>query len=71
VPDDLERVVLRCLAKDPDERFPDALSLELALAHCRDAAGWDAHRAARWWRQIADDATATSREGPNSAQHLP
>ena len=28
VPEDLERVVLRCLAKDPSERFPDAESLD-------------------------------------------
>ena len=32
IPEDLERVVLRCLAKDPTERFPDAASLERALA---------------------------------------
>jgi eukaryotic-like serine/threonine-protein kinase len=27
VPEDLERAVLRCLAKAPAERFPDAQSL--------------------------------------------
>ena len=32
IPEDLERVVLRCLAKDPAERFPDAEGLERALA---------------------------------------
>ena len=31
VPEDLERVVLRCLAKDPSERFPDAQSLDRAM----------------------------------------
>ena len=35
IPEDLERVVLRCLAKDPAERFPDAESLEQALAEVR------------------------------------
>ncbi len=33
IPEDLERVVLRCLAKLPDDRFPDAKALEQALAH--------------------------------------
>ena len=34
VPTDLEAVVLRCLEKDPGRRFPDAGSLERALAGC-------------------------------------
>jgi serine/threonine protein kinase len=32
LPDDLQAVVLRCLAKNPADRFPDVQSLELALA---------------------------------------
>jgi eukaryotic-like serine/threonine-protein kinase len=51
VPGDLERVVLHCLAKHPSERFQDAESLEHALASCASAADWDAHQAARWWRE--------------------
>jgi tRNA A-37 threonylcarbamoyl transferase component Bud32 len=39
VPPDLEAVVLRCLEKDPAKRFPDADSLERALAGCACAAG--------------------------------
>jgi serine/threonine-protein kinase len=50
IPKDLERVVLRCLAKDPAERFPNAESLERALGACHCAAGWDQDRAVRWWR---------------------
>ena len=46
IPEDLERVVLRCLAKDPAERFPDAESLERALGECACAADWDQDRAA-------------------------
>ncbi len=52
VPEDLERVVLRCLAKAPAERFPDAASLERALVACDCADGWDQDRAARWWRNV-------------------
>ena len=50
IPDDLEHVVLRCSVKDAAERFPDADSLEQALAECACARDWDQDRAARWWR---------------------
>jgi eukaryotic-like serine/threonine-protein kinase len=50
VPEDLERVVLRCLAKEPAERFSDAEGLELALVACSCAEYWDRERAARWWQ---------------------
>lgn len=50
VPDDLERVVLRCLAKDAAERYQNAESLGRALAACSCTEDWDLDRAARWWR---------------------
>jgi serine/threonine-protein kinase len=50
VPEDLERVVLRCLAKDPAQRYPDAEGLERALCQCACAGDWNRDRAARWWR---------------------
>jgi serine/threonine-protein kinase len=50
IPEDLERVVLRCLAKSPDERFRDAEALEQALGACACAGDWDQGRAAQWWQ---------------------
>ena len=50
--DDLERVVLRCLAKAPEDRFPDAEELGNALAACTSAAGWDSRKAASWWAEF-------------------
>ncbi len=50
IPADLEQVVLRCLAKDPAGRFPDAAGLERALGECGCAGDWDPDRAAGWWR---------------------
>ncbi len=53
LPEDLERVVLRCLAEDPADRYPDAESLGKALASCVCAGEWDMHDAVVWWRQLA------------------
>jgi len=51
VPADLEAVILRCLAKRPQDRFQDADSLEQALSECAAANRWTQSRAARWWRE--------------------
>src|SRR5262249_30984221 len=40
VPADVQALVLRCLEKDPARRFPDAASLEQALAACACAGEW-------------------------------
>ena len=47
IPEDLEHVVLRCLAKDAADRFPDAGSLERALGECACAGDWDQDLASR------------------------
>jgi serine/threonine-protein kinase len=62
VPEDLQAVVLRCLEKDPNCRFPDADCLGKALAACRDAAGWDDEKAADWWK-AQPRAEASARDG--------
>jgi eukaryotic-like serine/threonine-protein kinase len=51
VPLDLQAVVLRCLEKDLTRRFPDAHSLEQALAACASADQWTQERAALWWHE--------------------
>jgi len=52
VPADLAAVVLRCLAKDPAARYPDAPSLDAALAACQAANAWTERDAAAWWRGL-------------------
>ena len=41
IPADLERVVLRCLAKKPADRFQTAVDLREALAACEAASRWN------------------------------
>ena len=51
VPEDLERVILLCLAKKRDERYRNVQNLGEALAACTSAADWDHKKADRWWAQ--------------------
>jgi serine/threonine-protein kinase len=69
VPDNLQRLILRCLEKDPDRRYQDAVSLEKALAACESVNPWTAERAEEWWRQHGDGtASPPSREVPENEQ---
>ena len=69
---DLERVVLLCLAKDAADRFPDAESLEKAMAEADCVKDWDRDRAAEWWK-AADRAHVQGRDSrfPTAHRVLP
>ncbi len=51
--------MLRCLAKEPADRYPDAEALGQALAACAAAREWDARQAALWWQGV-EQAARTS-----------
>jgi serine/threonine-protein kinase len=60
VPADLCGVVMRCLAKEPRERYADVKELEAALAGCECAGEWDEDRAAAWWKENGAAPAATA-----------
>lgn len=54
VPAELESIVLKCLAKSPEDRFASAADLEAALAECAVDHAWTSADAERWWHETAD-----------------
>jgi len=51
IPEDLEQIVLRCLAKTPADRYPSAEALGEALSQCSAANQWTQADARRWWEE--------------------
>jgi len=50
VPVELERLLMRCLAKDPAERPQSAAEMRRLLESCPGAGTWTEARAEEWWR---------------------
>ncbi len=68
VPQELDELVLSCLAKNPNDRPSNALELGERLTEIRYEQHWDNRQAQLWWNanlplddQVADDATQHSR----------
>lgn len=53
-PEDVRAVVLRCLEKDPKDRFESAAAVSAALHQCGAAHGWNADEARSWWQTQID-----------------
>lgn len=67
VPAELERVVLACLAKSPDQRPASATALAEALDAALERAGiarWTGADAESWWTALAEQARGRARAAP-------
>ena len=53
VPETLSRLILRCLSKDPTDRFQSAQALRTALEDC-GVAPWTEQDAQRWWDERSE-----------------
>jgi serine/threonine protein kinase len=62
LPDELERVISSCLAKEPDERPKDArvLAAQLRAIVIPDEHAWTEARAQRWWQSYRPPAAVPS-----------
>ena len=61
VPADLERVVMKCLAKNAADRYQTIEELDRALAACADASRWSGLDASTWWSSLPVTTTARRR----------
>ena len=66
IPTDFEAVIMRCLAKRPEDRFQSVRDLGLALDACKASRSWTQARAKQWWQQ-ADGVGQTIVESDPSA----
>ena len=49
IPEDLSNIIMRCLEKEPDQRYQSVLELQAALEASSVAHDWNEELAAAWW----------------------
>jgi len=66
IPAELERIILQCLAKKPEERFATAGELAAALDRVALSRPWSEERVHRWWDTHLPDAAEALFETPDA-----
>ncbi|NND99683.1 MAG: serine/threonine protein kinase [Pirellulaceae bacterium] len=56
VPESITKIVNRCMAKNPEERFRTVEELSTVVDELRNEYPWTAEEARNWWRLHGDDA---------------
>ena len=51
IPEELEEIILRCLEKQPEDRFQDAATLGEMLRRIHTVQPWSSTMAAQWWNE--------------------
>jgi serine/threonine protein kinase len=71
VSDELEQVILRCLAKDPDLRPQTVTELRALLLNCPHALEWGLELRSGWWaRYRSQSSTASPETGPTNPRAM-
>ena len=71
VPEDLERVIMRCLEKDRDRRPSSARAREELLANCQDAMSWTPRDAQAWWESLPPEESGALRRRVHESDSAP
>jgi eukaryotic-like serine/threonine-protein kinase len=62
IPADLEAIVLRCLEKNPVNRFQSAEEVAENLSRCPESNAWTSEEAAKWWLGKESDHSPKERQ---------
>ncbi len=59
IPKDLEAVIMRCLSKEPGDRYESPRAMAAALGACENSGQWNYEKAGSWWRERAEEIDPT------------
>ncbi len=70
VPADLEKLILRCLEKDPVRRFQNIAEVAHALNECESAGRWSMEHSTQWWEGRASSSDRAPQASKSSVESV-